>query len=262
MSILSDTNANEVKAVMNTTGGKPTLHLDSHLPDDLEQDEWVEPQYQGNATVHNYTGLKEASPENDDYYYQPVRLPETVRPGTGGLTTLKQKASMLFQAVRSLPRRIVSLMGNSRATRRPQAENAISKRKPMPGPKPRVTPSDLSSDLDIPMYVNDTQQAIAPGMHGNDDVNGLFRGSIADLSNICEIPKTEQLTVEDVTECLKQLRLGEYIECFKDEQVDGKLLLGLDEDMLQREFGMTKFHAVKLMKFARGWRPYYPASHE
>ena len=60
--------------------------------------------------------------------------------------------------------------------------------------------------------------------------------------------------MEDVAQCLTDLLLSNFIEVFSDSQVDGKLLLDLDESVL-KDLGLSAFEARKLRKFVFGWRP-------
>lgn len=60
--------------------------------------------------------------------------------------------------------------------------------------------------------------------------------------------------MEDVAECLTDLLLSNFVEVFSDSQVDGKLLLDLDESVL-KDLGLSAFEARKLRKFVFGWRP-------
>ena len=60
--------------------------------------------------------------------------------------------------------------------------------------------------------------------------------------------------MEDVAQCLTDLSLSNYIDVFSDSQVDGKLLLDLDESVL-KDLGLSAFEARKLRKFVFGWRP-------
>jgi len=60
--------------------------------------------------------------------------------------------------------------------------------------------------------------------------------------------------MEDVASCLEDLFLSDYGEVFTDSQVDGQLLLDLDESVL-KDLGLNAFEARKLRKFVFGWRP-------
>ena len=75
--------------------------------------------------------------------------------------------------------------------------------------------------------------------------------------NWAQIPKdTGTLTVAQVAECLRLLNMQNYVEEFKDNQIDGTLLREMEPEDLQEQFNMNKFKAKKLCLFAKGqWRP-------
>ena len=62
------------------------------------------------------------------------------------------------------------------------------------------------------------------------------------------------LTVNEVGEVLKGLNMGCYVEMFKDEMINGQMLITLDEECLQ-SLNMNVFHCRKMIKFIDGWRP-------
>jgi len=62
--------------------------------------------------------------------------------------------------------------------------------------------------------------------------------------------------VEEVLQCLRWLNLHKHVETFRTEQIDGELLMSVDQQVLIEELGFKRFDAIKLEKFARhGWRP-------
>jgi len=64
------------------------------------------------------------------------------------------------------------------------------------------------------------------------------------------------LSVVEVLQCLRWLHLDRYVDRFRAEQIDGELLMSLDQQLLVEEFEFKRFDAMKLEKFARsGWRP-------
>lgn len=66
----------------------------------------------------------------------------------------------------------------------------------------------------------------------------------------------KDFSVEDVSQCLHLLKLDKYIDKLADQQVNGALLVTLDEQMLQSHFEFTPFDARKLVLFCHaGWRP-------
>jgi hypothetical protein len=80
--------------------------------------------------------------------------------------------------------------------------------------------------------------------------------STLNIETIDDVPKDiEPLTVEDVCKCLSLLNMEGHQNNFTKHQVDGNLLLSLKETVLINDFKFTPFHASKLMRFIRGWRP-------
>ena len=60
------------------------------------------------------------------------------------------------------------------------------------------------------------------------------------------------LTIQ-VAQFLEKIGLGKYKETFIEEQIDGCLLLELDESILKEELGMsTRLHRIKLMSIIDG----------
>lgn len=65
-----------------------------------------------------------------------------------------------------------------------------------------------------------------------------------------------RMSVSELQYWLGLLRLEQYADSFRENEVDGGLLLELTEDVLVKDFGMSKFHAIKLRKFAtEGYLP-------
>lgn len=54
------------------------------------------------------------------------------------------------------------------------------------------------------------------------------------------------LSQKDVITLLQKMNLRVYEKTFSYEQVDGSLLMDLDQDILIKDFGFDKFHAWKL----------------
>jgi len=74
---------------------------------------------------------------------------------------------------------------------------------------------------------------------------------------VSEIPTDVQhFTVREIADCLRLLKMERYAEQFAEQDVDGALLVSMDEDLLQDSFGMTGLEAKKIFQFAKkGWRP-------
>ncbi len=91
-----------------------------------------------------------------------------------------------------------------------------------------------------------------PRGSGNNQESGVSYKCLNDLSD-----DIHTYTVHDVTEALRLLSMEQYTDTFRTNQVDGSLLASMDHDILHDEFGMTKFQAIKLLKFANEkWRPH------
>ncbi|XP_060595330.1 uncharacterized protein LOC132749539 [Ruditapes philippinarum] len=65
------------------------------------------------------------------------------------------------------------------------------------------------------------------------------------------VMNVESLSIHEVTEYLKVLNLGQYAETFRNNMIDGMILIGLSEKMLREDFGMNGVEAFRLLKFAR-----------
>ena len=66
----------------------------------------------------------------------------------------------------------------------------------------------------------------------------------------------KDMNVDEISDWMTRMMMSQYVEVIVSNGVDGALLQSLDEDILTREFGMTRFHAIKLLKFANdGYRP-------
>lgn len=73
------------------------------------------------------------------------------------------------------------------------------------------------------------------------------------LSQIREVHSADDvalLTIGEVTEYMKLLKLDDYIDSFKEQMVDGNMLLALDKEILKEEFHMKGIEALRLIKFA------------
>jgi hypothetical protein len=62
------------------------------------------------------------------------------------------------------------------------------------------------------------------------------------------------LSVKEVCEYLRALNLSKYEANFKEHMIDGAMLVELEPELFQEEFGMKKIEVVRLMKFAKEGR--------
>ena len=101
-------------------------------------------------------------------------------------------------------------------------------------------PCPTPSSPDVP------SSSISPRAVAGSD---LLQGLPDDLGN---------LSVSKVSECLRLLNMGEHVETFESEQIDGQLFITLNEDTLPYLGVSNKFQQKKILKFIQGWRPERP----
>ena len=90
--------------------------------------------------------------------------------------------------------------------------------------RPTQTPAQVRPSLTIPSTVSDPDTDIM----GKD---------------------VRELSMEEVSVCLQQLKMSEHVDDFIDKEVDGEMLSCLDQTILVDEFHFSGFNAIKLMKF-------------
>lgn len=75
----------------------------------------------------------------------------------------------------------------------------------------------------------------------------------------CDVPRDVDfatVSTEDLAHCLCLLSLWPFAEVFQERDIDGALLVTLDEDILKTDLGFRTSEAKKLMRFVRDkWRP-------
>lgn len=78
-------------------------------------------------------------------------------------------------------------------------------------------------------------------------------------TSLRDIPRDvniSSLTVDGVARCIQLLGFEDKAQTFRKEDVDGRLLMALDESTLIRDFGFRGIEAKKVLLFAReGWQP-------
>ncbi|XP_072027137.1 uncharacterized protein [Amphiura filiformis] len=66
----------------------------------------------------------------------------------------------------------------------------------------------------------------------------------------------KRLSVKQVVQVLETLKFDNDVQArFQEDGIDGELFCCLDENDLRQDFGLSKFHALKIVKFINGWRP-------
>lgn len=84
-------------------------------------------------------------------------------------------------------------------------------------------------------------------------------GRLRKWKDAADIPKTlkiSSLTVGEVSDCLRLLKLKKYAKKFKESDVDGAFLEQMNESILIQSFKMEELEAKKLIMFVKEkWRP-------
>ncbi|XP_041360528.1 uncharacterized protein LOC121376822 [Gigantopelta aegis] len=91
-------------------------------------------------------------------------------------------------------------------------------------------------------YVNDIGRAV---------VSPYGVGSSPQREAQTREKRVEELTIDELGDKLKALKLDRHVESFRDERIDGCLLTEFDQSVLRDEFKFTQLETIKLMKFIR-----------
>ena len=134
----------------------------------------------------------------------------------------------------SIPTELTLKPGGNKSSENINLEPAI-KKSPNPSKQKRATV--VTCKPAVPLPIN---ECVLP------NCKATFAGPIPkDLSS---------LTVEGVGRLLASLNMACYAEKFEKEQVDGEILMELDEIAL-KSLNLMPFHVRKLLKVIAGWRP-------
>ena len=125
-----------------------------------------------------------------------------------------------------------------------------------PKPIPSSPKSALSTPKPVPLTPKPTfsvvlDQPVVPIRKALSDSSIL---STQDFLHV-PIPKDlASLSVEGVGRVLTSLNMACYIDKFQEEQIDGEMLMALNESGL-KSLDLKPFHVMKLVKVISGWRP-------
>lgn len=200
---------------------------------------------------HTYSRLKdvEASGQNkkvkDERYVLSFELFKGQNcNGQEDDTSSQQVAPVVPPSRRSLP------TGTGAAPSRPP----VKPRKP-PAPLPLSGQQRSSADKS-----QSPIEARSPPVESPTAAVSLLPASTVRRTSSSQLPDVSHdisgLSTADIAECLHQLKLSKYADAFSDNDVDGRLLMTFDEDLLMGDFGMLRVEARRLIMFAKnGWRP-------
>ena len=82
-----------------------------------------------------------------------------------------------------------------------------------------------------------------------------FSSSPLESRQLKSMSEVRSLTEDGVAKVLSSLKMIEYIDIFKENQINGELLITLDVADFITELKLSIFQAKKLIKYIRGWRP-------
>ena len=109
----------------------------------------------------------------------------------------------------------------------------------------------------IPKQIPSTPKSIPSTVLDHSVFKSLSASSILSTDDILNVPIPKDLaslSVQGVGRVLASLNMACYTNKFQEEQIDGEILMELDEDGL-KSLDLKPFHVVKLVKVISGWRP-------
>ena len=78
-------------------------------------------------------------------------------------------------------------------------------------------------------------------------------------SPVCETtnvdPAIRNSSIEDISRILNRLHLEKFADAFRNEQINGQLLIHLSEADMVKDLNLTRFQARKLRQYLIGWKP-------
>jgi len=132
-------------------------------------------------------------------------------------------------------------------------------KKPPPATKPKTFKRNESAAPSAERLVNSVQPFVEPERSScGQSPSSIAPAGQTHWKSAREVPADlENLSVEQVAECMELLHLPQLAAYFRSEAVDGKLLVRvIDEDILVTEFNISRFKAMQVVQFVKnGWRP-------
>ena len=129
---------------------------------------------------------------------------------------------------------------------------AVCASPPSPPAQPRST-HDVTSEDDDEDYTVEEDEPLY------DDLSQSTSGPVPNATrsneykSLADVPADiRTLTTEQLASCMRMLKIAEPCICaFREKDVDGEILVSIDETILVEEFTFGRFDAIKLMKFAK-----------
>ena len=154
------------------------------------------------------------------------------------------------------PLRLKILSVSPTAKVAPTLKPMVSRPKPIPS-TPKQIPSTPKSIPSTPKQIPCTPKLIPSAVLDHSVFKSLSASSILSTDDILNVPIPKDLaslSVQGVGRVLASLNMACYTNKFQEEQIDGEILMELDEDGL-KSLDLKPFHVVKLVKVISGWRP-------
>ncbi len=112
--------------------------------------------------------------------------------------------------------------------------------------KPKLQPTPVKSAVIAPLSPKTDQIIPSPSSDS---------APKTEAPTVFEVPANlETMSMDEVCKCLSKLNLGKLEEIFRENQINGELLVSLEADDC-KDLGLTNFQAKKILKFVAGWRP-------
>ncbi len=119
---------------------------------------------------------------------------------------------------------------------------------------PRTPPNPLPKSTTPKSRFNANNSPARNNFRVNNNINNVGSQNIQAMSDVPNDLKC--LTMNQVIQVLKLLKLGQYEARFKEHCIDGDMLATLTREMLKNDLGITsQLDLNKLEKFINGWRP-------
>ncbi|XP_071952420.1 uncharacterized protein [Antedon mediterranea] len=193
---------------------------------------WPQPEYDVPAKRHIYENEKENSDEGSGDEYEDMSHGFWPQP----------KDVVFLEASEPVPSELP--LRNEELTECPLKNEELTE---LPEEK---EPSGFISYL----TVSENEKKVKPSL--GDKVKHLFRRSRHRIRSKADIPDDlSNMTCQDVQDCLNLLKLEKHVEKFRENGIDGRLLMDLDQKMME-ELDLTLIDIHKLQLFTESkWLP-------
>ena len=101
--------------------------------------------------------------------------------------------------------------------------------------------------------ISESQPTVASSCNAS---TSILSNSPSVLSSSLDFPDDlSSLSVSEVGDCLRNLKMERHVDTFEGNLIDGEMLLTLNEELLSSLGVSNMFEQKKIIKFIHGWRP-------